>query len=783
MTITGFTGSNITKASEIITVNNNKCMKKQVKIDENYFLVAHEANSNVAVEVTKDVSHIIIVDVSGSMSYDLPEIRKNLKNKISNMVKPNDVVSIIWFSGRNDAGILKEEVQVNSLKQLNDLNDAIDRFLKPIGMTAFAKPIELASDIIDRISINKPQLAHSLMFMSDGYNNDVPFTNVISALNKISPKLASSVVVEYGWNADSRRLTEMAGILGGEKISCSGLEEYDVVIGNGLNKSLKGGKKTLVDITDKYLYDFAFSVADGSVLLYNIVNNQILVGSDVKEVYYFTSKELESATYSELHDVTPLYAGIYLLSDALKNDDAEKLFYILGDNHYYKMLANAFGKQKLNAFKSAIKDCVGDVAKRFPDGGGRQTITKVSDDAYCLMNLIGDLGNLENCLFYPNHDSFEYNRIGRKKVATGSVLTDADKQRLTEAKNVDEAAKILKELEESKVDVKFVNSNPNRGYSLTDLVWNEKRANLSVLIKIDGEVMLPKNKFGIDNVVSYKFNTFTLIKDGIVNVEKLPLNYTKELADLLFNNKVNFEDELNIKGNGDIDSHYIIVDLSSLPIINRGMVKSVSANALAKQEWELNKLQGEKKVYDFYRKQLFPKESKSFVELLGQECADWLKEVGVTDFNGFAPKVVSVESTDFYMSVILETKIKGLSSLPKVDDVLAKIVAKKELKLGDYVMADAIAKYQAQTESDLFKSLSEDQQKGILKTYLETKSTILNKQKRKIMQQIAQIKFSLILSKKWFTEFKTFDENKLALTLDGQTLDFTFDLCEKEEKI
>jgi hypothetical protein len=43
------------------------------------------------------------------------------------------------------------------------------------------------------------------------------------------------------------------------------------------------------------------------------------------------------------------------------------------------------------------------------------------------------------------------------------------------------------------------------------------------------------------------------------------------------------------------------------------MVKAVSATSLAKQEWELVKLQGDKKVYDYYRKALFPKTSKSFV--------------------------------------------------------------------------------------------------------------------------------------------------------------------------
>ena len=150
-------------------------MKKYVKFDEDFNLITQEINTNTTVEVVKSINHLIIIDVSGSMSYDLPEIRKNLKNKISNLIKgEEDTISIIWFSGRNDAGILKEEVHVNSLKQLSDLNDAIDKFLKPIGLTAFAKPLELANDVIERISKNNSKGLFSLIFMTDGCsNNDI----------------------------------------------------------------------------------------------------------------------------------------------------------------------------------------------------------------------------------------------------------------------------------------------------------------------------------------------------------------------------------------------------------------------------------------------------------------------------------------------------------------------------------------------------------------------------------------------------------------------------------
>ena len=759
-------------------------MKKNVKLDENYYLVSQEVNSTVTVEVAKKTNHIAVIDVSGSMSGDLQQIRTQLKNKLSNLMKEGDTISIVWFSGSREAGILKEEVEVKSLKTLSDLNDAIDKWLRPVGLTAFLKPLQLVKELIGRIRTNRRDGVFSMIFLTDGYNNDCPWNEVTKALKDLENDITSSTFVEYGYYADSRRLTEMASILGGEKISCDGFDEFEPVFASNISKSIRGGKKTVVEITDKYLYDFVFSVDGSSVLLYNIVDGKVMVGGDVKEIHFFSPKELG---VTDNGTDTALYAAIYVLSDKLLNDDAEKVFYALGDNHYYKMLVNAFGKQKLNGFKTAIKECIADTSKRFPDGG-RAKITPVSDNAYCFMNLIEDLGNIEGCLFFPSHSNFSYNRIGRKKVAVGSTLTDADKQRLAEAKNIEELNKITAELVEKKVDLKFVNSDYNKGYPLTDIVWNEERANLSVRTYIDGEAILPENKFGVDKVASFRYKTYTLVKDGIVNVQKLPVSYSDELHRHLSMNGVQFELTMDLL---DKSKSIITIDLNSIPLVNRGMVKAVSAKSLAIAEWNLLKLQADKKVYDYYRKSLFPKTSKSFVEMLtidlgeekAKECADWLKEIGITDYNGFAPKTTDEESTDFYMSVHLATKVKGFSSLPKVEDVVNKLKDGKPLKPSELIMSDAVKKYQSQLESEIYQTLSEEQQKDVLKTYLEAKSVESNKLKRKAMQEIAEIKFSVILSKRWFTEFKSFDENTLTLNLDGQDLVFTFDLNEKEEKI
>jgi len=767
-------------------------MKKHLKIEEGFNLITQIIQNETEVEVTTNTNHIFVVDVSGSMYYDLPLIRKQLKNKLSNLMREGDTISIIWFSGRNDSGVLKEEVEVKSLKTLTDLHDAIDKWLTPVGLTAFLKPLQLTKDMVARIKQNRPDSVFSFIFLTDGYNNDCPWNEVISALKEMEEDITASTFVEYGYYADTQKLTQMAGVLGGEKISTSDFDEFEPIFEQKISNGLQGGKKIVVDIPDDYLYDFAFAVnSQGSVFLYNISDGKIMVSPDIKEINFFSKTPFGDRDYPNLSgsdgieektDVA-LYGAIYVLSDKLMNFEAEKIFYALGDNYHYKQLLNAFGKQKLNSFKNSIKDCITDTAKRFPNG--RSAIQPVEDDAYCLMNLVNDLASDENCLFFPNHEDFEYNRIGRKRIARGEDLSTADKKRLSEAKSVDEANKILEELKEKNVDVKFENTDKERGYSLKDLVWNSVRANLSVRIKIDGKAILPDNKFKINEVATYKYNTFTLVKDGIVNVEKIPVLYTPELAKKLTENAVDhtITEEFSGKVDEKTFGRIITIDITSLPLINRAMVKEISANELASLEWELIKQQAEKKVYDFYRKDLFPKTSENFAVMLGQECADWLKEIGVTDYNGFAPKTDTEEAKDFYMSVNLKTKIAGVSALPKVLDVVKKIEDNKSLKLNEWLLSEHIKNYQAQLESEMFKSLSEDQQKEVLKTYLINKTDALNAKKRGTMQKVAEIKFSLILSKRWFKEFTTFDENTLDVKLDEQDVKFTFDLSEKEQKI
>ena len=742
---------------------------KNLKIDEDYYLVNKQVNVNDVVEIDKPISHIFVIDCSGSMSSDLPKIRQQLKNRLPNM-RIGDDVSIIWFSGRNDAGILKEEVEVKSLKTLTDLNNAIDRWLVPDCLTAFLKPLQLTKELIGRIKTNRPENLFSLVMLTDGYNNDSDFKEVLKTLDHLKNDVSAACFIEYGFYADSQALTKMATSIGGSKIECSDFDEWQPVFDSRISSSITSGKKISVDVPSS-LYDFAFSCDNGQILLYNIQDGKVLVNENLTNIYFFNSAAAGTELVIDENVTTALYAAINCLSDRFLNEHCEKLFYLLGDNYYYRMLLNAYGKQKLNAFKSEIKECVSDVTKRFPEG--KSEIKPVPDNAFCLMNLIDELSKMDNCLLFTNHKDFNYNRIGAKRVAIGSKLTEKEKTKLTEAKNVAELMEVSKELEHNKLDLKFITTNPDAGSPIKNLVWNSERANLSILVKYNGDVVLPKNNFNVDSVASFKYNTYTIIKDGIINIKYLPVSYSDELRDLLKTNNVLFDVDYN---EDTFAPEFIVIDLTSIPIINRSMVSSISSLTLAELEWNLVKIQGSKKVVDHYKKLLYPKTSEGFVELVGFECSEWLKGLGITDFNGFAPKTSAELSGDVYNSVNLITKIKALSSLPKVEDVLKKIENNLPLKLNEHVMSDEINAYNI-----YLKSIIDNEY--LLKKYLTDRSSELDKIRRNLLQKKAEIVFSIILSKGWFKEFKSFDENTLNIILDGQSLDITFLLEEKEVKL
>jgi uncharacterized protein YegL len=701
------------------------------------------------------VNYYVVVDVSGSMSGELHKIRAQLKNKVSSLLRDDDTLTIVWFSSDSQCGVLKENVKVTNLVQLNDLHAAIDRFLKPMSCTAFRKPLELVKSIIDNYGSSNPNV---LIFLTDGYNNDCSWKDVMQNLSVLNGSLASSMFVEYGYYADSSRLSEMASLVGGEKVTSSSFDDYDSAFTRKLSTPLLSTKKIKVALDKTPSRDFVYSIDNGEVILYSIVDGHVLVGQDIDKVYYTIDGS------GNTNAPQAMYALAFLLSDKMRVEDTEDVLSSIGDVRMINMYANAFGKQKLFEFKSELKKCIYDDSYRFNEG--MNTSHMIDDEKYCVVELIEDLQD-HGALFHPLSEHFEYNRISAA-MEDKDEFTDEQKQLVENASSVNELEAILEKIKKENFKLKFVPNNKNKGYTFDDLVYHEDRANISVRVRIDGHVMLPNNEYGIDIVNTFVYRTYNIIKDGIVNITKIPVSFVGNigfnLSSRLFSNGV-------MVFVPDPNSNIMVIDFSSLPTINRSMYKNMSAVKLAKLSFDLCRMQAMNKVFKASK----DSKSVSMVEKYGEEATNWLNGLGFTDFSGFSPKLKKAEPKDSYVAIELLVKIKGLSSLPKVDDVVKKVATGKPLTISESLINEAIFDYN--TMIRLTESLKKSNP-GVCDDFIAAKVKEVNDNKKNLMREISKQKFSMILSRKWFHEFKSMDENTIDIVVDGKTVAVTFEYAE-----
>jgi hypothetical protein len=546
----------------------------------------------------------------------------------------------------------------------------------------------------------------------------------------------------------------MAETIGGEKIFAKDFDSYQQDFEKIMGQ--KTSAKREVDISAfksrlTYQFFFTIGVVDQAINVYSCKGKDVvLIPEETKQIYFFTQykpKEAEETTFQSI----VVLIGAYLLADRLKYKHVEDILLALGDINLINDFSGAYGKQKLNQLKDKLKEFAFDGDKLFVDG--RIEGYKINPKQYCVMDLINDLQNGEN-FFYPYHEAFNYNRIGAKRT-TKTELSEEDQKALTSAKTLKEVADITAKIETP--EFVYPDDVANIGMPFNSLVWNSERANLSVNTNLSGKVKLPKNEFGLTEVPSFIYRSYTLIKDGILNVTEIPVkldsNTITKFAESGAVLKMDLIDPVN---------EIYLLDISALPIINRSMATNISGKKLANLEFDLIKIQLGHKYLKNLKEQFDPFVNTESAAKYSIEAAEWLKSIGVHDRNGFSPKTETVKSGDFYVAPVLETKIEKTSTSPTVKSVLEKIDAKffkkdpkaKDLNVMEGLMKSEIDELNPKADIDLVKkSANVEELKALTEQY--------NKERRQLLWEIAKIKFGVILSRTWFTEFETMEQDTL----------------------
>ena len=768
-------------------------------ISENLYLVGQTLPASKKAKPAKPppLNHVFIIDCSGSMYSDLPHIRQQVKQKLPKMMGKDDTLSIIWFSGRGQFGTLLEGEPLASLADLAEVNKAVDRWLRPVCLTGFKEPLEEAVRLVGRVKKSNPKGLFNLLFLSDGWDNQWNRGEIFKALTKAAEVVASTTIVEYGYYADRQMLASMATKAGGAHIFAEDFPRYDPQVEAFIRRQ-PSATRVEVSISGDPIEGLVFALGDEEIVSYEPDAGTVAVPERTQQVWYLSPTQVgtlagnfDATEATSISALEASYAALSLLSLRMKPDLVYPILKALGDVRFIKEFGGCFGKQKYSAFMEATKRAAFDATLRLADGYDPDAVP--ADDAFTIIDLLDILSQDSKNTLLLDHPEFKYSRVSRARVDASEKLTAEEEAEVTElgqkigstkdAKKLKEYQERLAELLAKKqTALKFKADKTDAGYPITNLTWNESRPNVSIQTKLTGTVDISERltdeakKAGVPvEFPTFIFRNYTIIKDGLVNVEKLPVKITKETLSKL---KACPSEAMPVR---DKDGT-VIFDLTVLPVINRNMVKEVSAEDLFRKEWALQQSKAEQKVYNSVRKELAPKTSKGFKEQYGAEVADWLKEQGFTDYSGFSPKQVQAEASDFYMAKELKVKLKGFASLPSLKDVRTKVASGKALTSGAALMGPHVKTVDAFLASDGYKK-AKDQTK-VLEAWMESQAEGVREDTRKLILELAKIKFAITVGQVWFKEFASLEENSLDLDLGaGKPVSCTVEQKEVEVKI
>lgn len=737
----------------------------------------------------KAANHLAVIDCSGSMSGELGRIRDQLKRRLPTLLGPEDTFSLIWFSGRGESGVLLEAEPVATLKDLQKVNQALDRWLRPVGLTGFKEPLEKAADLAEKLSKNGKPVA--LFFMSDGCDNQWGQGEILKAVEKAGGKVASATFVEYGYYADRPTLTRMAEKCGGSLIFAEGFDAYGPQFEAAMQRRPAGGKRVRLRIEGDAVGGFVYALAQGELTTYAVEGGYAEVPEGTT-VHYLAPTGGKPAAGKPADEVLgPLYAALSLYAGRMQSEVVLALLGALGDVALVEEFGGCFGKQRYSAFQeNAKKAALGQ--GRYDKGYKANAIPP--EDAFTVLDLLTLLAEDDGNRVLLDHPDFRYRRIGRASVDAQENLSkdeQAEVDRLTaemakagkDAKKVAELAAQIAAISGKAPGLKFVPDVVTDGYPITNLVYNEERPNVSIQVRKTGRVDLSErlpteiNAAGVNaQFDTFIFRAYTIVKDGIVNVDALPVRVTRETADKL--GKLLPPEARPVKLTMTDQWVEGTIRLDKLPVVNRQMIKEASATTLFQMEWDLTKARATQKVIKGYRDERKPegKTSGLFEAKYGKDAALWLKEQGITDYSGFNPKTTQAEAVDFYMSRELAVSLKGFSSLPTLAKAKEAKAKGGKVTPSNQVMFEAIAEVETFLADAAKKKLTDAQ----IDAWLAKRADESVSWVRDLLRLKARQVFTVIVGQVWFKEFSSLDQNTMTLDLDGQKIEGKVEMVEKK---
>lgn len=673
-------------------------------------------------------NHVYLVDVSGSMYGSLPSMRQHLKNIVSMITKPEDTFSIIYFSGRGQCGVVCEGIPVKDIGSVTAVQNAIDRWLQPIGLTGFHEPIKLAMEVADRLP---KQNFNNFVMLTDGYDNQSNRSDVVSVSANLKNHFNSVSFIEYGWYCDRDLLAKMAEKAGGIHVFAEGYEDY---VGEFRDVIENAVREPRVEVKVNKRAKHAIYIQNEIITIVEVENGTVNVPESVEKVHSIVPKDVLQKELSEDH----LYLILYYAAKTDNSKLAWRCLEALGDVRLIDAYTNAFTRQELSEFVEIAGWAALYDEDRYTYG--KDTDYLPNEKCPTVLDILNILDNGDEISVLVDSPLFEYSRTTRAQ--------------------------------EKKEELPRFIQKAGSTAQVTGLVYNSTRPNVSIQTIVEGSVEVPENEFSLRFVDSKQYRNYSVIRDGILNIKSLPLfvdektlhTLTAIAKDLPKSKKALVEviSEDVEKGNANI-----VLNLSSAPVINRKGSESISKDTFTNTLKALKLYQGAVKGLKSHVKDGSSDKVKGLSQKHGEEAAKWLSSIGVRDY-GFSPKTSSRDATDAYVATELEVKVKGLSNLPSTNAVQKKLDAEKKLTVGEYLVWKGMeAGSLCSDEEEVKKTLKECQDR--VKT---------------LNHSLSEMIYTMVIAKKWFDGE---DDSKLEFELEFGSGEYkqsgTAELVYKEIKI
>ena len=700
-----------------------------------------------AVSKPTPTNHVFVCDVSGSMYNELPKIRKHLKANLVSLVKQDDTVSILYFSSKGDYGTVFRGEKVSNVSDLSNICAAIDRYLKPTGCTGFVEPLNLAAEIATDLQSENGNL-NSLIFLTDGYDNCWRTDDILKACAVLPLTFNSIAFLEYGYYVNRPLLEKMAEATNALHKFVEGFDAYEPAFAEIITAQTSARIEVKVADATHAIY-----LDEGRVYVLNAANGVVLVPEHIKNIWALGDNAINDVDGFDPNIASEqqvLYVVLYHALHTMNPDLAWKVLQKLGDVCLIKAYDNCFTKQDYSNAKDLIAQAVVDPSQRFVDGIDYNMVP--DENAFTLVDALELLAQTDTVIDLSS-EHWAYNRTGRQTVQKEDDTLDQLSEQIANAATPEERKALAAQMVAHEVWVpKFTQTTTK--VSVKHLVGNSSRPNISINTDLEGYVTIPESKqkeFGLPEKVETKqVRNFTIVKDGIVNVKVLPLETDIPTLKNLRASGLTIKPLEKI---GD-DRMSVLVDFTSLPLVNRGMTRGLSGKEFVTDNVRLEILKGRQKVMKFFRDNAIGlRNAEGLKQRFGEAAGEWLSEQGIRDY-GFSPKVERTESTDVYMSKELNVKIKGVSSLPAVAATVAKREeGKKKLNNGDLIILWAYD--QVKSELD---ALDKDQ----VVEYLDKQTKATIQEVRKLNARLSRVMYGVVVAHAWFADLD-FEETKVSI--------------------